>query len=69
MTYGENSLGILGCSAMVDKSNYYVLNQRVARIYLKSKDDFLHNYFLFLYLSLQENISKTSKFSKWWSAS
>ncbi len=58
MTDMKDSLGILGYPAMVDKSNYYVLNQRVARIYLKSKDDFLHNYFLFLYLSLQENIQK-----------
>jgi type I restriction enzyme S subunit len=56
MTDMKDSMGILGHPAMIDKSDKYVLNQRVARIYLENQDNLLNNYLLYLQLSSQEAI-------------
>lgn len=48
MTDMKDSMGILGHPAMIDKSNTYVLNQRVAKIHLNSDDILINNYFLYL---------------------
>lgn len=56
MTDMKDNMGILGHPAMIDKSNKYVLNQRVARIYLVNQDNLLSNYLLYLQLSSKEAI-------------
>ncbi|MDD3506420.1 MAG: restriction endonuclease subunit S [Sulfurimonas sp.] len=56
MTDMKDSMGILGHPAMIDKSDKYVLNQRVARIYLENQDNLFNNYLLYLQLSSQEAI-------------
>ncbi|MEN5406359.1 restriction endonuclease subunit S [Aliarcobacter butzleri] len=56
MTDMKDSMGILGHPAMIDKSNKYVLNQRVARIYLENQNNLLNNYLLYLQLSSREAI-------------
>ncbi len=50
MTDMKDSMGILGHPAMIDKSDTYVLNQRVARIYLNSDESLINNHFLYLQL-------------------
>ncbi len=50
MTDMKDSMGILGHPAMIDKSDTYVLNQRVARIYLNSNESLINNHFLYLQL-------------------
>jgi restriction endonuclease S subunit len=50
MTDMKDSMGILGHPAMIDKSDTYVLNQRVARIYLNSNECLINNHFLYLQL-------------------
>lgn len=50
MTDMKDNVVILGVPAMIDKSDHYVLNQRVARIYLKSKDRLINDYLLYIQL-------------------
>ncbi len=57
MTDMKDNVVILGVPAMIDKSNHYVLNQRVARVYLKSKQHLLSPYFLYLQLRNRDNIA------------
>lgn len=57
MTDMKDSMGILGHPAMVDISNKYVLNQRVARIYLENLDNLTTNYFIYLQLNTSDAIA------------
>jgi len=57
MTDMKDSMGILGHPAMIDQSNKYVLNQRVARIYLKDDAVLINNHFLYLQMCTDEAIS------------
>lgn len=57
MTDMKDNVVILGVPAMIDKSNHYVLNQRVARIYLKSNDKLINNYLLYIQLKDKDNIA------------
>ncbi|WP_373032874.1 restriction endonuclease subunit S [Sulfurovum sp.] len=50
MTDMKDNVVILGVPAIIDKSDKYVLNQRVARIYLKSDEKLLNNYLLYVQL-------------------
>jgi type I restriction enzyme, S subunit len=50
MTDMKDNVVILGVPAMIDKEDNYVLNQRVARIYLKSNKKLLNNYLLYIQL-------------------
>lgn len=56
MTDMKDNVVILGVPAMIDKSYNYVLNQRVARIYLKDKTKLLSNYLLYIQLRDSEFI-------------
>ncbi len=56
MTDMKDNVVILGVPAMIDKSDHYVLNQRVARIYLNSNDKLLSQYFLYIQLNDKDNI-------------
>lgn len=56
MTDMKDNVVILGVPAMIDKSDIYVLNQRVARIYLKDKTKLLSNYLLYIQLKDTEFI-------------
>ncbi len=56
MTDMKDNVVILGVPAMIDKSNHYVLNQRVARIYLKSKEKLINEYLLYVQLKNTEFI-------------
>lgn len=56
MTDMKDNVVILGVPAMIDKSDNYVLNQRVARIYLKDKTKLLSNYLLYIQLKDSEFI-------------
>ena len=51
MTDMKDSMGILAHPAMIDKSDTYVLNQRVARISLKNDKYLPDNYLLYLQLA------------------
>jgi type I restriction enzyme S subunit len=53
MTDMKDNVVILGVPAMIDIDNKYVLNQRVARIYLKSTQKLINNYLL--YIQLKDN--------------
>ncbi|WP_271424778.1 restriction endonuclease subunit S [Aequorivita sinensis] len=57
MTDMKDNVVILGVPAMIDKDNHYVLNQRVARIYLKSNDELISQYLLYTQLNEKENIA------------
>jgi type I restriction enzyme S subunit len=57
MTDMKDNVVILGVPALVDKSNHYVLNQRVARIFLRTNDFLLNNYLLYIQLKDPENIA------------
>lgn len=57
MTDMKDSMGILGHPAMIDVSNKYVLNQRVARIYLENSNNLITNYFLYLQLNTEDAIA------------
>jgi len=57
MTDMKDNVVILGVPAMIDKSNHYVLNQRVARIYLKTEKKLINNYLLYIQLKDQDNIA------------
>jgi len=50
MTDMKDNVVILGVPAIIDKSDKYVLNQRVARICLKSNEKLLNNYLLYIQL-------------------
>jgi type I restriction enzyme S subunit len=57
MTDMKDNVVILGVPAMIDKSDKYVLNQRVARIYLKSTTRLINNYLLYIQLKDSEFIT------------
>lgn len=57
MTDMKDNMGILGHPALIDVSDKYVLNQRVARIYLESNEQLKSIYLLYLQLSTEEAIS------------
>ncbi len=57
MTDMKDSMGILGHPAMIDISDTYVLNQRVARIYLNSNKSLINNHFLYLQLKTDAAIA------------
>jgi len=57
MTDMKDNVVILGVPAIIDKSDKYVLNQRVARIYLKSNDKLLNSYLLYIQLKDPEFIA------------
>jgi type I restriction enzyme S subunit len=57
MTDMKDSMGILGHPAMIDMNDTYVLNQRVARIYLNSNKILINNYFLYLQLKTDTAIA------------
>lgn len=57
MTDMKDNVVILGVPAIIDKSDKYVLNQRVARIYLKSTDKLLNSYLLYIQLKDPEFIA------------
>lgn len=57
MTDMKDNVVILGVPAMIDKGNKYVLNQRVARLYLKSNDLLMNNYLLYIQLKDPEFIA------------
>lgn len=50
MTDMKDNVVILGVPAMIDESDRYVLNQRVARIYLKNRDRLINEYLLYVQL-------------------
>lgn len=57
MTDMKDNVVILGVPAMIDKNDNYVLNQRVARLFLKSNKKLINNYLLFIQLMDSEFIS------------
>lgn len=57
MTDMKDNVVILGVPAMIDKSNKYVLNQRVARIYLTSNNKLINSYMLFIQLNNKDFIA------------
>lgn len=57
MTDMKDNVVILGVPAMIDKDDKYVLNQRVARIYLKSTTRLINNYLLYIQLKDSEFIA------------
>lgn len=57
MTDMKDNVVILGVPAMIDKDDKYVLNQRVARISLKSNDKLINNYLLYIQLKDSEFVA------------
>lgn len=57
MTDMKDNVVILGVPAMIDKSNKYVLNQRVARIYLESNKKLINSYLLYIQLNNKDFIA------------
>ncbi|MDQ7816938.1 MAG: restriction endonuclease subunit S [Melioribacteraceae bacterium] len=57
MTDMKDNVVILGVPAMIDKENNYVLNQRVARIYLRNNEKLINNYLLYIQLKNLEFIA------------
>ncbi|MDO9150616.1 MAG: restriction endonuclease subunit S [Methylotenera sp.] len=57
MTDMKDNMGILGHPALIDVSEKYVLNQRVARIYLETTEKLKSIYLLYLQLNTEEAIS------------
>ena len=57
MTDMKDNVVILGVPAMIDKDDKYVLNQRVARLTLKSNDKLINNYLLYVQLMDSEFIA------------
>ena len=57
MTDMKDNVVILGVPAMIDKSEKYVLNQRVARIYIKSNEKLVNIYLLYIQLKNKEFIA------------
>lgn len=58
MTDMKDNVVILGVPAMIDKDNHYVLNQRVARIYLKDNSKLISNYLLYIQLNNKDFIAE-----------
>ena len=58
MTDMKDNVVILGVPALVDASDKYVLNQRVARIYLKEDSKLVSVYYLFLQLKDPDFIAR-----------
>lgn len=58
MTDMKDNVVILGVPALVDASDKYVLNQRVARIYLKEDSKLSSTYYLFLQLKDPDFIAR-----------
>lgn len=58
MTDMKDNVVILGVPAMIDKDDHYVLNQRVARIYLKDNSKLISNYLLYIQLNNKEFIAE-----------
>jgi type I restriction enzyme, S subunit len=56
MTDMKDNMGILGHPALIDVSEKYVLNQRVARIYLETTEKLRSIYLLYLQLNTEEAI-------------
>ncbi len=57
MTDMKDNVVILGVPAMIDKTDKYVLNQRVARIYLESNEKLINSYLLYIQLKNKEFIA------------
>jgi len=57
MTDMKDNVVILGVPAIIDQSDKYVLNQRVARIYLRSNEFLINNYLLYIQLKDPEFIA------------
>ena len=57
MTDMKDNVVILGVPAIIDKSDKYVLNQRVARIYLESYEKLINSYLLYIQLNNSEFIA------------
>jgi len=57
MTDMKDNVVILGVPAMIDKTDKYVLNQRVARIYLESNEKLINSYLLYIQLNNKEFIA------------
>ncbi len=57
MTDMKDNVVILGVPAIIDKSDKYVLNQRVARIYLESNEKLINTYLLYIQLNNKEFIA------------
>ena len=58
MTDMKDNVVILGVPAMIDKDDHYVLNQRVARIYLKDNSKLISNYLLYIQLNNKDFIAE-----------
>lgn len=58
MTDMKDNVVILGVPAMIDESDRYVLNQRVARIYLKNRDSLINEYLLNVQLKAPDFIAE-----------
>ncbi len=58
MTDMKDNVVILGVPALIDESDKYVLNQRVARIYLKNAEYFTHPIILYMQLKNKEFIAE-----------
>ncbi|AQX49239.1 restriction endonuclease subunit S [Elizabethkingia anophelis] len=58
MTDMKDNVVILGVPAMIDKDDHYVLNQRVARIYLKDQSKLISNYLLYVQLLNKDFIAE-----------
>ena len=58
MTDMKDNVVILGVPAMIDKDDKYVLNQRVARIYLKNHDSIINDYMLYIQLKNPDFIAE-----------
>ncbi len=56
MTDMKDNVVILGVPAMIDRDDKYILNQRVARLYLKSNQKLINNYLLYIQLRDSEFI-------------
>ncbi len=57
MTDMKDNVVILGVPAMIDKSDKYVLNQRVARVTLKGNDRLINNFLLYIQMKDPEFIA------------
>lgn len=57
MTDMKDNVVILGVPAMIDKSDKYVLNQRVARVTLKGEDRLINNFLLYIQMKAPEFIA------------
>ena len=58
MTDMKDNVVILGVPAMIDKDDHYILNQRVARIFLKDSSKLTSNYLLYCQLLNKDFIAE-----------